>query len=76
MAWVSLGDPYIIKRQHSHNIDILPLKLLQVLDVAREMLDGATGGEGARDGEEHDFLRGPFAGGVVGDGDPAGGYVV
>lgn len=40
------------------------------------MLDGAPWGEGTGDGEEDDFLVGPFGGSVVGDWDSAGGDVV
>jgi hypothetical protein len=40
------------------------------------MLDGTAGCEGARNGEEDDFLVGPFGAGVVVCWDSAGGYVV
>lgn len=69
-------DPGIVERNDGHDVDALGLKRRQVLDVAGEMLCAAAGGEGAGDGEEDDFLVGPFGGSVVGDWDSAGGDVV
>jgi len=52
----------IVIRNHSDDINALGFDGGQVLDVAGEMLDGAAGCEGAGDGEEDDFLVGPFCG--------------
>jgi hypothetical protein len=52
----------IIVSDDGNDIDTLGFDGGQVLDVAGEMLDGAAGGEGTWDGEEDDFLVGPFYG--------------
>jgi hypothetical protein len=54
--------PCVVERNHSYDIHAFGLELGEVLDVAWEMLDGAAGGEGAWDSEEHDFLAGEFCG--------------
>ena len=53
-------DPRIVERDGCHDINALALQCSEVLDVAGEMLCGAAGGEGAGDGEDDDFLVGPF----------------
>jgi hypothetical protein len=70
----SAHNPRVVHSHHGHDIHALGLEVAVVLDVAGEVAHAAAGGEGARDGEEDDFLGGPFFGGRVGLGDAAGGY--
>jgi hypothetical protein len=53
-------NPRIIERNDRYDINAFGLDRREVFDVAWEVLGGAAGGEGARDGEEDDFLVGPF----------------
>jgi hypothetical protein len=39
-------DKGIVKGEHGDNVDSLLAELRQVLDVARHVVDGASGGEG------------------------------
>jgi hypothetical protein len=53
-------DKRIVECNDGYGIDALALECAQVVDVAGEVLGGAGGSEGTRDGEDDDFLVGPF----------------
>lgn len=53
-------DPGVVEGDHGDDVDAFALERGLVLDVAGEVLSAAAGGEGAGDGEEDDFLIGPF----------------
>ena len=53
-------DEGIIVCNDSHNIDALSLDRGEVLNVARKVPSAAARSECTRDGEEDDFLVGPF----------------
>jgi len=55
-------DPGIVECNASNDINALALELGQFLDEAGEVLGGATGGEGAGNGEDDDLLVGPLCG--------------
>lgn len=70
-----IHNPRVIAGNSRHDIYALLTELVGVLDVGREMVCLAAGGEGAGDAEEDDFLVRPFFAGVVLLGAAAGGGV-
>lgn len=66
-------DESIVVGEDSNNVDTLLADLGKALDVLGDVASRADGGESTREGEEDDLLVGPLLGGVVVDGDTAGG---
>lgn len=66
-------DVGIVVGEDGNNVDTLGVDLGQTLKVLGDVTSGADGSEGTGEGEEDDLLVGPLLGGVVVDGDTAGG---
>ena len=66
-------DVGIVVSKDGNNVDTLSADLGKTLEVLGDVTGGADGGEGTGEGEEDDLLVGPLLGGVVVDGDTAGG---
>ena len=66
-------DERVVGGDDDDLVDALGGQLLLVLQVGRDVNGLAAGGEGARDGDEHDLLAGELLAGVVGLGKAAGG---
>lgn len=62
----------VVVRNARHHVDAPGLDFFQMRHVARDVLDGARGGQGTGHGEENDFLVDPLFAGVVGYGHTAG----
>src|SRR4051812_1811511 len=58
-------DKGVIESQDGHEIDLLALDFVQLLNVTWQMTHRAAWGERSGHGEEYDFLIGPFFGRVV-----------
>jgi hypothetical protein len=57
-------DEGVVEGNAGNDIDALALQLGQILDEARKMLGGASGGEGARHGEQNHLLISPLYRGI------------
>lgn len=68
-------DVGIVVGDDGNNVDTLGAELRELLDVLGDVAGRADGGEGTGEGEEDNLLVGPLLGGVVVDGDTAGGDV-
>jgi len=58
-------DKGVVERQDGDDVDLLALDLIELLDIARQMADGAARCERPWYGEEDHLLVSPFLGGVV-----------
>lgn len=68
-------DIGIVVGKDGNNVDTLGTELGKLLNVLGNVTGRADGGEGTGESEEDDLLVGPLLGGVVVDGDTAGGDV-
>lgn len=66
-------DESIVVGEDSNNVDTLLADLGEALNVLGDVASRADRGESTGEGEEDDLLVGPLLGGVVVDGDTAGG---
>lgn len=66
-------DESIVVGKDGNNVDALLADLRELLDVLGDVVGRADRGESTGEGEEDDLLVGPLLGGVVVDGDTAGG---
>lgn len=71
----SVHDPRVVRRNDGNDINALALQLRQLLDVRRQVVSLAPGGERAGDRDEDDLLAGPLLGGIVLLGTTAGSWV-
>lgn len=66
-------DEGIVVGKDGNNVDTLLADLRELFNVLGDVVGRADGSEGTGKGEEDDLLVGPLLGGVVVDGDTAGG---
>lgn len=68
-------DIGIVVGKDGNDVDTLGAELRELLEVLGDVAGRADGGEGTGESEDDDLLVGPLLGGVVVDGDTAGGNI-